>query len=107
MVFGLQPVNDFHGGDIKMAKKEDKQPTFEEAMAKLDQIVAEIASGKVGLEDSLTMYEKGMELVNRCREILDNAEKRIEMLTARDGKLTAEPTDIGLDAGNPVQKPDS
>ncbi len=90
-----------------MAKKEDKPPTFEEAMAKLDQIVAEIASGKVGLEDSLTMYEKGMELVNRCREILDGAEKRIEMLTARDGKLTAEPTDIGLDTDHSDPKPDS
>lgn len=97
----------FPGGGIIMAKKEDKPPTFEEAMARLDQIVTEIASGKVGLEDSLTMYEKGMELVNRCREILNSAEKRIDMLTARDGKLTAEPTDLGLATGNIDQKPDS
>ena len=82
-----------------MAKKEDKQPTFEEAMEILDGIVAEIASGKVRLEESLAMYEKGMALVNRCHEILDRAEKRIELLTMQDGKLKAEPTDL---AGEPA-----
>jgi exonuclease VII small subunit len=45
------------------------------------------------------MYEKGMALVNRCREILDRAEKRIELLTMQDGKLKAEPTDL---AGEPA-----
>lgn len=78
-----------------MAKKEERQLSFEEAMAKLDEIVSQISSGKVGLEESLTMYEKGIELVNRCREILEGAEKRIEMLALRDGKLTPEPMEPG------------
>ena len=67
-----------------MAKKEEAQPTFEEAMAQLEKFVADIASGKVGLEESLVMYEKGMELVRRCRAILDRAEKRIEVLAQAD-----------------------
>ncbi len=81
-----------------MAKKDERQLSFEEAMARLDDIVSQISSGKVGLEESLTMYEKGMELVNRCREILEGAEKRIEMLALRDGKLTAEPMESGGEA---------
>jgi len=37
------------------------------------------------------MYEKGMELVQRCRAILDSAEKRIEVLSQAGGTLKASP----------------
>jgi exodeoxyribonuclease VII small subunit len=66
-------------------------PTFEEAVAQLETIVAAIESGQIGLEESLAKYEQGMELVKRCRGILDKAEKRIEQLTEKDGALCAEP----------------
>jgi exodeoxyribonuclease VII small subunit len=74
-----------------MIKKDEKLPTFEESIARLEGIVEQIASGKVGLEESLVMYEKGMELVQRCRAILDNAEKRIEVLSQAGGTLKASP----------------
>ncbi len=74
-----------------MTKKDEKQPNFEESIARLEHIVQEIASGKVGLEESLVMYEKGMELVQRCRTILDSAEKRIELLSPAGGTLKASP----------------
>jgi len=70
-----------------------KSPTFEESVAQLEQIVAAIASGQIGLEESLAKYEQGMELVKRCRGILDRAEKRIEQLTESSGSLSAEPLD--------------
>jgi exodeoxyribonuclease VII small subunit len=66
-------------------------PTFEEAVAQLEGIVAAIESGQIGLEESLAKYEQGMELVKRCRGILDKAEKRIEQLTEKEGALCAEP----------------
>ena len=69
------------------------QPTFEASVAQLEQIVAAIESGQIGLEESLAKYEQGMELVKRCRAILDNAEKRIEQLTETTRGLSAEPLD--------------
>ena len=74
-----------------MIKKDEKLPTFEESIARLEGIVEQIASGKVGLEESLVMYEKGMELVLRCRAILDSAEKRIELLSQAGSTLKATP----------------
>ena len=74
-----------------MIKKDEKLPTFEESIARLEGIVEQIASGKVWLEESLVMYEKGMELVQRCRAILDSAEKRIELLSQSGGTLKATP----------------
>ena len=70
-----------------------KQPTFEESVDQLEKIVAAIESGQIGLEESLARYEQGMELVKRCRGILDRAEKRIELLSQTPQGLTAEPLD--------------
>lgn len=71
-----------------MAK--EKNFTFEESVAQLEQIVQAIESGEVGLEESLAKYEQGMELVKRCRAILDRAEKRMEVLNQSAGELKAE-----------------
>ena len=73
--------------------KEEKPKTFEESVAALEQIVAAIESGQIGLEESLAKYEQGMELVKKCRGILDRAEKRIEQLTQKGEELSAEPLD--------------
>lgn len=70
-----------------------KEATFEESVAQLEQIVAAIESGQIGLEESLAKYEQGMELVKRCRGILDRAEKRIEQLTETKEGLKSEPLD--------------
>ena len=70
-----------------------KPPSFEDSVAQLEQIVAAIESGQIGLEDSLAKYEQGMELVKRCRAILDRAEKRIEVLTETKDGLKCEPLD--------------
>ncbi len=72
-----------------MAK--EKAISFEESVAQLEQIVQAIESGEVGLEESLAKYEQGMELVKRCRAILDRAEKRMEVLNQTAGGLQASP----------------
>jgi exodeoxyribonuclease VII small subunit len=78
----------------RMAKKEEsKTVTFEEAVAQLEQIVAAIESGQIGLEESLAKYEQGMALVKRCRGILDRAEKRIEILNQSATGPAAEALD--------------
>ena len=73
--------------------KDEKPRTFEESVAELEKIVGAIESGQIGLEESLAKYEQGMELVKRCRGILDRAEKRIEQLTQNGENLAAEPLD--------------
>jgi exodeoxyribonuclease VII small subunit len=76
-----------------VAKKTQTPPkTFEEALAELEQILAEIEGGELGLEESLVKYERGNFLIHHCRGVLNSAEKQIELLTkSTDGGLTATP----------------
>ena len=55
--------------------------TFEAAMEALEAITDRIESGEIGLEQSLTEYERGMRLIARCREVLDKAEHRVAELS--------------------------
>ena len=71
-----------------------RQPTFEEALRRLEHIAVEIEQGKIGLEESIKRYEEGMKLVATCRGILQRAEQRIkELQPAANGELTAEEVD--------------
>jgi exodeoxyribonuclease VII small subunit len=63
-----------------MAKK---KLTFEEALTQLEKIAEQIEEGKIGLEESIDKYEKGMALVKQCRAILSKAEQRIQKLQER------------------------
>ncbi len=66
----------------------ENKMTFEEALAKLEQIVTQIETGKVSLEQSIEKYAEGIELIKQCRTILDSAEKKIQMLAqGQDGGL--------------------
>jgi exodeoxyribonuclease VII small subunit len=61
------------------------QPTFESAVGRLEQIVAQMEADTLPLEDLLTRYEEGLKLVKFCTEKLDAAEKRIEIITRDAG----------------------
>lgn len=78
-----------------MSKKSQSPPrTFEEALAELEKILADIEGGTVGLEESLAKFERGNYLIQHCRSVLSSAEKRIELLSAGPGNsLKAEPID--------------
>ena len=65
--------------------------TFEEALAKLDEIVSGIESGEIPLEQAIAKYAEGTALVKQCRGILDEAERKIQLLSnSPDGSLTVE-----------------
>lgn len=67
----------------------DKEPSFEKAIDKLEDLIEQIESGEVGLEDAIAQYEQGQSLIKRCRGILDKAERRIAELTQdADGQPT-------------------
>lgn len=59
-------------------------PSFEEALEQLESIIDQIESGEIGLEQSIEAYEKGVELIKRCRGVLERAEQRIEELNLSD-----------------------
>jgi exodeoxyribonuclease VII small subunit len=56
---------------------------FERAVEQVEAIIERIESGEVGLEKSISEYERGVALIRRCRQILDRAEQRVEELTAQ------------------------
>jgi exodeoxyribonuclease VII small subunit len=70
--------------------------TFEKAMEELESIVKRLEEGKVALEESVTIYERGEALKRRCDELLRAAEARIEKITLDSGgKPTGtEPLDV-------------
>jgi len=59
--------------------------TFEQALAELERIVRELENGQIGLEESLTHYEKGVTLLKRCYGQLQQAEQRMVLLKGLDG----------------------
>jgi len=66
--------------------------SFEEALEKLEALAGEIEEGSVGLEDSIAKYEEGMKLIQQCRQMLTQAEQKIQRLQERsDGTLEAKP----------------
>src|SRR5437764_9167997 len=75
---------------LPMARKAQIPPkTFEEALAELEQILAEIEGGELGLEESLVKYERGNFLIHHCRGVLNTAEKQIELLSrSADGSTS-------------------
>jgi exodeoxyribonuclease VII small subunit len=55
-------------------------PSFEQAMGELETLVERMEQGEISLEESLKAFERGRALVDRCKAILDDAERRIEQM---------------------------
>ena len=70
----------------------EKKPKFEDSLAELEKIIAELEGGDLPLDGMIERYEKGVKALEICRKVLDAAEKRIEILVKdKDGALRAEP----------------
>ena len=68
------------------------KPTFENAMKQLENIVRELESGNLSLDDSIKKFEEGIKLSKFCSAKLDETEKRITTLTKeQDGSITEKP----------------
>ena len=59
----------------------DKTLTFESASARLEEIVKMLEKGNLSLDESLSLYEEGVGLVRFCNSALENAERKIKVLT--------------------------
>lgn len=68
-----------------MAAKSGKTQSFEAALAELEQVVADMESGKLALEESLAAYKRGAQLLSFCRSRLDDAQQQVRVL--EEGEL--------------------
>jgi exodeoxyribonuclease VII small subunit len=67
------------------AKEEgDAEPGFDERLAQLEELVAELEGGELSLEDSLARYGRGVELLKACRGQLEAFRARVEELSEAD-----------------------
>jgi exodeoxyribonuclease VII small subunit len=66
-------------------------PSFEESLKKLETIVDQLEKGDLPLEDSLKLFEEGVGLSALCKQELDAAEGKVQILIKqRDGSLRPE-----------------
>lgn len=78
-------------------KKKDK--TFEEAYARLEEILEKINQSEVSLDDSLNLYKEADTLINSCGKKLDSAEKKItSLMKNRENNLVLD------ENGSPVER---
>jgi exodeoxyribonuclease VII small subunit len=84
-----------------MPKQSTQSPpkTFEAAVEELEQILGHIESGELGLEETLVKYERGNFLIQHCREVLNAAEKQIEVISkGPEGAPTTGPFETPEDS---------
>jgi exodeoxyribonuclease VII small subunit len=73
-----------------MPKKEEK-PDFESSLRKLEDIVRGLEAGDKGLEQSLEIFEKGVTLAKELTAQLEEAKRKVEVLTKEGGRLSRKP----------------
>ncbi len=72
-----------------------QEESFEQGLAKLEGIVKQLEDGDISLEQSLKLYEEGVQLSQGLRKQLDSAESKVEILTKKGGGREAEPYSVG------------
>ncbi|MEM0921627.1 MAG: exodeoxyribonuclease VII small subunit [Pseudomonadota bacterium] len=77
-----------------MTDKPIAEMSFEEALAELETVVAQLEGGQVPLDQSITLYERGDALKKHCEARLADAELKVQKIVAgSDGTVSAQPFD--------------
>lgn len=87
MAFGMFAQNR-RVKDNVMSKK--KAVSFEESLAELEQLVKQMDSGELTLEESLIAFESGIGLIRNCQSALQTAEQKVQKLVEKNGHLEIE-----------------
>ena len=83
-------------------KKGSRQPGFEEALKRLEAIVRSLEDGDRPLEESLRLFEEGVTLTRQCAARLEEAQRRIDVLTrGEQGDLKLRPFEDEGQGGEP------
>jgi exodeoxyribonuclease VII small subunit len=76
---------------------------FEQAMARLETIVTELEKGDLSLDDSLRIFEEGIKLSKTCLKMLDDAERKVEILVQdKDGRKRLRALTLDEDEDEPA-----
>jgi exodeoxyribonuclease VII small subunit len=67
------------------------EPGFDQILARLREVVGRLESGELSLEQSLHIYEEGVQLARKGQQLLATAEKRVEILVSASGGVEAVP----------------
>lgn len=74
---------------------------FEDALARLEVIVAELEQGELPMDASLKIFEEGVRLSKQCMKLLGDAEKKVEVLLQdTDGTMRPQPFPINSEQAN-------
>ena len=77
-----------------MSEKAQKKEKFEDYLKQVEDTVKALEGGRLGLEESIEKYETGIKALKHCYAILEQAEKKIQVLVKeKDGSLTAKDFD--------------
>ncbi|MGA0539629.1 exodeoxyribonuclease VII small subunit [Neotabrizicola sp. VNH66] len=79
-----------------MTDKPVPEMSFEEAMTALEGVVTQLERGEVPLEQSIALYERGAELKKHCAKKLADAEAKVELIRAAEGRATGTAPAEGL-----------
>ncbi len=80
-------------GTISDENQPASAPSFEQTLGRLEEIVHLLEEGRIGLDEALERYEEGVRLLRKAYEMLENAERRISLLSGVDSE------------GNPILRP--
>lgn len=61
-------------------RQESTAPSFEQALEELEHLVAQLEEGKIPLEESMELFERGQQLAQRCNTMLNEAELRVKKI---------------------------
>ncbi|MBE7495812.1 MAG: exodeoxyribonuclease VII small subunit [Verrucomicrobiaceae bacterium] len=80
---------------MSQPKRQPDEVSFEDAMQRLDEIVQDMETDRMPLEEMIHSYEEGISLLKQCRARLENARRRVELISADldSGKATTVPFD--------------
>ena len=79
-----------------MASEKKSRQSFEESMQRLEEIVRLLEKGDAPLEDSIKLFEEGTKLAKRCDEMLNEAEKKVVVLSkGADGAPVETEFEVG------------
>lgn len=75
-----------------MSKTKENKPGFEQALGELEELVAQLESGELSLDQSLAHFKRGVELTRHCQSILDQAQQTVEVLS--QDPVSSAPGDV-------------
>lgn len=64
----------------KQGKQQEEEPKFEDALGRLEKLVAELEEGELPLDEAIGRFEEGLKLVKACRGRLEAAELKVKAL---------------------------